>query len=215
MEEMRKRPVTSLLVVANIIVFLLVEFTGGTDNTRHMLQWGACYGPYVWEEGQWYRIFTCLFLHFGMAHLANNMLVLAVLGMRLEGVLGHVKMLLVYFVGGMGGNLLSLALEKRSGDYTVSAGASGATFALMGAVLLVALRNHGRMQDLGLRQILIMAALSLYLGFVSEGVDNAAHVGGLLGGFLVAALLYWGNTRKTGEKESSPYGNGIDQDLWR
>ena len=149
-----------------------------------------------------------------MAHLANNMLVLAVLGMRLEGVLGHIKMILVYFVGGMGGNLLSLALEKHSGEYTVSAGASGATFALMGAVLLVALRNHGRMQDLGLRQIFIMAALSLYLGFVSEGVDNAAHVGGLLCGFLVAAFLYWGKGNR-GEKKSSPYGNGIDKELWR
>ncbi len=215
MEIVKKRPVTAVLVAMNILVFLLVEATGGSQSTSHMLECGACYLPYV-QEGEWYRVITCLFLHFGMSHLANNMLVLAVLGMRLEPVIGHARMLFVYLMGGIGGNLVSLFLESKTGNYAVSAGASGATFALMGAVLLVALRNHGRLQDLGIRQILIMAALSLYLGFTSAGVDNAAHVGGLVCGFLLAALVYkpW-LIEPPRRRDRSHYGNGIDEELWR
>ena len=190
MEEIRKRPVTAILVALNILVFLAAELTGGTDDPGHMVSMGACYPPLV-LSGEWWRLFTCMFLHFGMSHLANNMLVLVVLGLRLEPAMGHLRLLVCYVLGGMGGNLVSFLLDLRSGSYGISAGASSATFAMMGAVLLVALKNHGRTQDLGMRQILIMAAFSLYLGFASEGVDNAAHVGGLLAGFLVAALIYW------------------------
>ena len=190
MEQIRKRPVTALLVLANVVVFLIVELTGGSENTAHMLEMGACYPPYV-LSGQWWRVASCMFLHFGMPHLANNMLVLIVLGMRLEPVMGSLRFLLTYLLGGVGGNLFSLFLSVRSGTPSVSAGASSATFALMGAVLLAALKNQGRLQDLGMRQILIMAGLSLYLGFASGGVDNAAHLGGLVAGFLVAAVLYW------------------------
>ena len=189
-EEIRKRPVTALFVALNVLAFLFVELTGGSDDVMHMIACGACYPPLV-LSGQWWRLISCMFLHFGMAHLANNLLVLIVLGLRLEPVLGHGRMLVVYLLGGMGGNLLSLLLDLRIGKGGVSAGASSATFALMGAVLLVALKNHGRLQDLNMRQILIMAALSLYLGFASEGVDNAAHVGGLLAGFLIAGAIYW------------------------
>lgn len=75
-------------------------------------------------------------------------------------------------------------------DYAVSAGASGAVFAVMGAMIYVILRRKGRIEDLSVRQILIMAVLSLYFGFTSSGVDNAAHVGGMAGGFVMAVLLY-------------------------
>ena len=81
-------------------------------------------------------------------------------------------------------------LELKTGEYSVSAGASGAVFAVMGAMIYIVLRNRGRLEDLTVRQILIMAAFSLYFGFTSTGVDNAAHVGGLLAGLVLAALLY-------------------------
>ncbi len=212
---LKKNPVTALLVAANIVFFFIVEATGRSQDAGHMIHWGACYLPLI-QEGEWYRVITSLFLHFGMSHLANNMIVLAVLGTRLEPVIGHAKMLFVYLMGGIGGNLVSLFLESKTGDYAISAGASGATFALMGGVLLCALRNHGRLQDLGMRQILIMAALSLYLGFSSEGVDNAAHVGGLLCGFLLSALVYqpWPDEIPPDPRRRR-YGNGVDEELWR
>ena len=189
MEELKKEPLTEILVLINVLVFLAVELTGGSDDTVHMLQCGAAYTPAV-LEGEYYRLFTCMFLHFGVQHLLNNMLLLFVLGGRLERTMGKIKYLLIYILGGIGGNLLSFLMECKTGEYAVSAGASGAIFAIMGAMIYAVLRGRGRIEDLSARQIIIMAVLSLYFGFISSGVDNAAHVGGLLSGFLLAVILY-------------------------
>lgn len=190
MEELKKVPLTAALIFVNFVVFLIVEFGGGTQDTMHMLECGAAYTPMILEQGQVYRIFTSMFLHFGIEHLVNNMLVLFVLGQRLEPVLGKVKFLLIYLLGGIGGNILSLYMDLKHLDYAVSAGASGAVFAVMGAMIYVLIRSRGKVEDLSARQILIMAAFSLYFGFTSSGVDNAAHVGGMLSGFLTAVLLF-------------------------
>ena len=100
MEELKKAPVTVLLILANILVFTAVEFTGGSEDTMHMLQCGAAYTPAI-MQGEYYRIFTSMFLHFGPQHLGNNMLVLFVLGGRLERTVGKLKYLLIYLLGGM------------------------------------------------------------------------------------------------------------------
>lgn len=123
-------------------------------------------------------------------HLINNMLVLFVLGQRLEPAVGRLRFLLIYIAGGLGGNFISLFWDMRTGDYSVSAGASGAVFAVMGGMIYVIIRHRGRVADLTMKQMLIMAAFSLYFGFASEGVDNAAHAGGLLCGFLAAVIFY-------------------------
>ena len=190
MEELRKEPVTAGLILLNILVFLIVEFTGSSQNTMHMLDCGAAYTPMIIQGGEYYRLFTCMFLHFGIYHIANNMLVLFVLGQRLEPVVGKIKFILIYLLGGLGGNIFSFITEMKSADYAVSAGASGAVFAVMGAMLYVVIRNHGRIQDISVRQMMIMAGFSLYFGFTSTGVDNAAHVGGMVCGFILAAVLY-------------------------
>ena len=190
MEELRKEPVTAGLILLNILVFLAVEFTGSSQNTMHMLDCGAAYTPMIVQGGEYYRLFTCMFLHFGIEHLLNNMLVLFVLGSRLERVIGKIKFLLIYLLGGVLGNIISLYLELHAQNFAVSAGASGAVFAVMGAMIYIAIRNKGRLGDLSMRQILIMAAFSLYFGFASTGVDNTAHVAGMVSGFLLAVLLY-------------------------
>lgn len=189
-EELRKEPVTAGLILLNILVFLAVEFTGSSQNTMHMLDCGAAYTPMIVQGGEYYRLFTCMFLHFGIEHLLNNMLVLFVLGSRLERVIGKIKFLLIYLLGGVLGNVISLYLELHAQNFTVSAGASGAVFAVMGAMIYIVIRNKGRLGDLSMRQILIMAAFSLYFGFASTGVDNTAHVAGMVSGFLLAVLLY-------------------------
>lgn len=190
MEEIKKEPVTVLLILLNTLIFLIVEFTGGSENGQHMLECGAAYAPLILEQGQWYRIFSSMFLHFGAPHLINNMLVLFVLGQRLEPTVGRLRFLLIYIAGGLGGNFISLFWDMRTGDYAVSAGASGAVFAVMGGMIYVIIRHRGRVADLTMKQMLIMAAFSLYFGFASEGVDNAAHAGGLLCGFLAAVIFY-------------------------
>ena len=177
MEEIKKEPITVLFILLNILIFLIVDFTGGSENTAHMIECGAAYPPLILENGEIYRLFTCMFLHFGIYHIANNML-------------GKIKFILIYLLGGLGGNIFSFIMEMKSADYAVSAGASGAVFAVMGAMLYVVIRNHGRIQDISVRQMMIMAGFSLYFGFTSTGVDNAAHIGGMVCGFILAAVLY-------------------------
>ncbi len=181
MEEFRKEPATIILVVLNALVFLAVEFTGFSQDTVHMLDWGAAYTPCIVEEEETYRIFTSMFLHFGIEHLINNMLVLFVLGSRLERVIGSLRFAVIYFLGGIAGNVVSLLYDLRQGEAAVSAGASGAVFAVMGGMILVVLCNKGRLEGLSMRQILVLAVFSLYFGFTSSGVDNAAHRGRISG----------------------------------
>lgn len=190
MEEFRREPATIFLIILNVLVFLVSESAGSSQDVMHMLDLGAAYTPLITENGEVYRLFTSMFLHFGISHLMNNMLVLFVLGSRLERAVGKLHFLAVYLFGGTAANIISMFLELKTGEYSVSAGASGAVFAVMGAMIYIVLRNRGRLEDLTVRQILIMAAFSLYFGFTSTGVDNAAHVGGILAGLILAALLY-------------------------
>lgn len=191
MEELKKEPVTAALVIINILVFLAVDLGGGSLDTANMMRRGAAYTPLILEEGQYYRLFTSMFLHFGIQHLVNNMLVLFVLGQRMERVLGKWKFLVLYLAGGIGGNLVSLYIDTVTKEYAVSAGASGAVFAVMGAMIYVVLRNRGRVEDLSAKQIIIMTALAVCLGIADSGVDNAAHIGGMVSGFFVSILLYY------------------------
>ena len=203
MEEIRKEPVTVALILINVLVFIAVELTGTSQNAWNVLDYGAAYTPYIVQNGEVYRLFTSMFLHFGIEHLVNNMLVLFVLGSRLEQVIGKLRFLFIYLAGGMAGNIFSLILELRNQDFSVSAGASGAVFAVMGAMIYVVIRNKGWLGDLSMRQILVMAAFSLYFGFTSSGVDNAAHIGGMIAGFVLAVLIW--HPRKKRDQQMEIY----------
>ena len=178
------------IVLINVMVFLILSTLGDTESAAFMEQHGAVFPPDVFGQGEWWRLFTAMFLHFGLAHLANNMIVLFWTGDRLERLVGKRRYLIIYFGAGLCGNLLSLLVTQSKGTLTVSAGASGAIFGVFGALLWVVLANRGRVEELNIRGIVIMIALSLYYGFTSTGVDNWCHIGGLIGGFLLSLLLY-------------------------
>lgn len=190
MEDNKKAVCTTALIVVNVAVFFILSFIGMTEDSMFMLEHGAMYQPYIVEGHEYYRIFTSLFLHFGISHLLNNMVMLGALGWNLEMETGKVRFLIIYFISGLGGNLLSLYMNAKADELVVSAGASGAIFGLMGAMVCVVLKNHGRAGRITNRGILFMVALSLYFGITSSGVDNAAHIGGLVCGFITAALIY-------------------------
>lgn len=181
---------TTGLIVINVLVFFLLSLRGDTESGYFMLQYGAMYEPLVTEGHEYYRLITSLFLHFGIQHLLNNMVMLGALGYQLENEIGRIKFLLIYFISGIGGNLCSLYWNVSHGEQIISAGASGAIFGLMGALLYIVAVNRGRLGRLSGRGMLIMVALSLYFGLTSSGVDNSAHVGGLICGILITVLLY-------------------------
>ncbi len=182
--------VNNTLIILNVMYFLYLELTGSTEDAYHMLDHGAMYGPYILKNHEYYRLLTSMFMHFGINHIVNNMLVLFVLGDNLERALGKVKYLLFYLICGIGANAVSLLLEMPTGDWAVGAGASGAIFGVVGGLIYVVAVNKGRLEDLNTRQLVIMAAFSLYLGFTGTGVDNTAHIAGLIIGIILAALLY-------------------------
>ena len=129
-------------------------------------------------------------LRAGIGTVGNNMIVLVAMGWNLELDIGKVKFLIVYFVSGLAGNVLSAWWDIQTGSMAISAGASGAIFGIIGALLYVAIRNRGRIGDISGRGLVFMIVLTLYYGFTSGGVDNMAHIGGLLAGFLSGVLLY-------------------------
>ena len=190
---MRRQPqavCTTGLIVINVLVFFLLSLRGDTESGYFMLQYGAMYEPLVTEGHEYYRLITSLFLHFGIQHLLNNMVMLGALGYQLENEIGRIRFLLIYFISGIGGNLCSLYWNVSHGEQVISAGASGAIFGLMGALLYIVAVNRGRLGRLSGRGMLIMVALSLYFGLTSSGVDNSAHIGGLICGILITVLLY-------------------------
>lgn len=190
MREKKQELCTILLIGINLLVFIILTFMGRTEDGYFMLQHGAMYEPYVLQKQEYYRLFTSLFLHFGISHLLNNMVLLWALGSILEKEVGKIRFLLCYFISGLGGNLVSLYWNSMHDRQVVSAGASGAIFGLMGGLLWIVFANRGRLGTLSGKGMLIMVVLSLYFGFTSTGVDNLAHIGGLVFGFLTAFLTY-------------------------
>lgn len=191
--QLKKRKsviMNTLIIAVNIVVFILVELTGSSLDSRHLIEWGAAYTPFIQQGGEYYRLFTCMFLHFGLSHLGNNMLVLVFLGDSLERAAGKIRYLVIYLIGGLGASFLSYHFSLEKGEAVVAAGASGAVFAVIGAMLYVLIANRGRLEDLTTGKLVFLTVLSLYHGVVSTGVDNTAHIGGFLCGLFLGMLLY-------------------------
>ena len=181
--------ITLSLVIVNLCVFFWLDLTGGTENWLYMMEHGAAYTPLILDNKEYYRLLTALFLHFGIEHLFSNMLTLIFLGDMLEKMIGKIRFTLIYFLGGLSGNLLSVAKEMMTGEYALSAGASGAIFAVMGALVFLIVRHRGRIPGISSKRLLLMALLTLVDGFLSTGVDYMAHLGGMISGFILAAVL--------------------------
>lgn len=185
-----KAYVTGVLVVINCMVFVILEIMGNTQNSEFMARMGAVWPPYIQEQGQYWRLLTATFMHFGFDHILNNVLILICAGMILENALGHGKYLILYLLAGIGGSTLSYLQMIHSGNYAVAAGASGAIFGIIGALLWIVLVHKGRYETLTGKGLLFMIVISLYYGISSGGVDNWGHIGGLIMGFLMGIVLY-------------------------
>ncbi len=177
------------IIAINFIYFGYLELIGTTEDSGFMIMHGALFLPAV-LRGEYWRLLTAVFMHFGIGHIINNMLVLYVLGDNLERALGSVRYLLFYLICGIGANLVSLLFDWFRSVTVVSAGASGAVFGVIGGLLYAVLANRGRLEDLSSRQLVVLIVISLYFGFTSGGVNNAAHVAGLVIGVLTGMVLY-------------------------
>lgn len=186
----KKAPANAALIGANILFFLYLELLGSTEDGIFMIAHGAMFSPLVLGEGQYSRLLTSIFMHFGASHLMNNMLVLLLLGEKLERVLGHVKYLIFYLLCGVLANLISMEVHIYLDEIVIGAGASGAMFGVIGGLVWVAFRNHGWVERLTGRQLAVMIFIVLYYGAVSSNIDQWAHLGGLVSGIFLCILMY-------------------------
>lgn len=175
---------TKLLICLCVVAFLLMYILGnGSNDTLTLIQFGANYGPLV-KSGQVFRLLTSAFLHIGVIHLLVNMYSLYVIGSQVENYIGKWKFLLIYFVSAISGNLLSVVFSTG-----ISAGASGAIFGLLGALLYFGLHYRLFLGNVLVTQIIPVIILNLFIGFTIPGIDNSAHIGGLVGGYLATMAL--------------------------
>lgn len=180
-------PVTTAIIALNVAVFLAVEVTGGTTD-RNLLRWGAEYGPFT-LSGQWWRMLAATFLHAGYAHIGVNMFSLWSIGPLVEKLSGRWAYLLLYLSCGLGGSLASLWWHPMGS----SVGASGAIFGIAGALLALLFLKHLPIQREWVTRNLVILSLFVFFNLVygakKGGIDNAAHVGGLITGLLIGATL--------------------------
>jgi rhomboid protease GluP len=185
-------PVTKLLVGVNLLVFAAMLAGGAglwhSSNTVQ-LAWGANFGPAT-QDGEWWRLGTALFLHFGAVHLTLNLWALWDAGQLVERMYGHARFACIYFASGLTGNLLSLVAHR---GLAISGGASGAIFGLFGALLIFLWRERRNLHPKEFRWFFWGAAgfalASLVLGLLITGIDNAAHIGGFFSGILCGVIF--------------------------
>ena len=188
----------TIIILLNVLIFIIVEVTGSSLDTGHMLKFGAMNWELALRWNEYYRLFTYMFLHFGISHLFNNMIVLAFVGENLEKEIGKIKYLIIYFGAGIIAGIVSMGYNMLKGSNAVSAGASGAIFGVVGAMVYVVAINKGRLEKISTRQLLLFVLLSFYGGLTSTGIDNAAHIGGFIAGVLLATLMYRRPKRREG-----------------
>jgi rhomboid protease GluP len=173
--------ITYLLIAINCIFFFIPLLLGQYDYIIDLL---CVHGPSI-RAGQFYRLITGIFLHGSIFHLFFNCYALYVIGSQIESYLGKVKYLIIYFFSGVCGSLLSITL----GGATASIGASGAIFGLMGSLCYFGYFYRVYLGNVLKTQLIPLIALNLGLGFLMNGVDNAAHIGGLIGGVIITKSL--------------------------
>lgn len=183
--EYRECGVMLVFLAMNIIIYIYCTYAGeSVYNT------GCMDARRVLLEGEYYRLFTSMFMHGGIDHLVSNMIFLAALGEMLERAVGHFRFAALYLLSGMGGGIFSMLNVVIGGDYYTSVGASGAIFGLIGALLILVIINNGRYEGISIKRMIFAIAYMVYEGMASEGIDNAAHLGGLIFGALIMAVMY-------------------------
>lgn len=178
-------PVTLALIIVQVLAYCWLVYAGGATNIAVLLHAGARSTPLI-EKGQWWRLITPVFLHVGFSHLLVNSVTLLYIGRYIEEFFGHWRMVIIYFVSAIVGNLVSAVFMPA----TLSAGASTAIFGLFGAFLMLGVNFwHNVIIRVLSRTFLLFVVINIVLDTFLSGVDLAGHIGGLFGGFLIAFVL--------------------------
>ena len=187
--------VTTILIAINVLVFVIMYMVPSSQINQ--LYNAGVLSVSALMQGHWWTLVTSMFLHGGFAHILCNMISLYYLGSMTEAVFGKGKYLILYFASGIIGGLAYCGWNIMTGDTTGAVGASGAIFGLFGAYGYLLLReskqNRIFVMKPGTQDLTsygIMLAINIVFGLTSPGIANEAHIGGMLSGFIIAAIMY-------------------------
>ena len=184
--SMKKPIITYLIMLVCVILFVaMYVFGNGSTYIKTLIDFGGNAVSYT-KRGDYYRLFTSIFLHAGVLHLLCNLYSLYVIGPQAESFYGKIKYLIIFIFSGISGSLLSTAL---SGNNAVGVGASGAIFGLLGAILYFGYHYRVYLGNVLKSQIIPLIILNLFIGFSFSGIDNFAHIGGLIGGVFASMVV--------------------------
>lgn len=177
-----KKPIITWILIGLCIIMFFISGMG--YDIYKLVQFGANFSRLV-KNGEIYRLVSYMFLHAGIMHILLNMYSLYIVGTKVEDFFGKWKYLLIYFISGISGGLLSIGLSQD----TISVGASGAIFGLFGALIYFGYSYRGYIGSMIRSQIIPIVVYNLLIGFFIPGIDMWGHVGGLIGGILTANVL--------------------------
>lgn len=184
-KSFRDNLITNILISVNIVIFILTAFMSNSIyniDSRVLIGMGAKVNVLI-NHGQIWRLITCTFLHGGLAHIAFNMFALNIVGKDIEYAFGKVKYIIIYFAAGLGGSIFSYIFSPNS----ISVGASGAIFGLLGAMLAYGYINRSKIGKSYMKNIFKVIVINIVIGITISNIDNWAHIGGLVFGAIVAA----------------------------
>ena len=183
----KNSPVTIILLSLNFIVWIIAEIAGSTNDANTLLDFGALFGPFI-VTGEYWRLFSSLFLHVGLLHLLFNCFALFIFGPLIENIFGKFRFVSIYLFAGISGSLISLYFNPL----VVAAGASGSIFGLLGALAAFFLLKRNILGTFAKKNfigVIILVAFNMFFGFLIPGVDNFAHFGGFISGLIISIVL--------------------------
>ena len=179
--------ITYLLLGITTFIFLGMEVSGGSENLNVLINWGAMYRYAIVNQHEYWRLFTPMFLHIGWMHFVVNMVTLYYVGSQVEAIYGHWRYLIIYLLSGISGNILSFTFGSPE---SISAGASTSLFGLFGAFLILGrhFKNNPAITFI-VKRYTTFIVINLVFNLFSSSVDIMGHLGGLIGGGLIASFL--------------------------
>lgn len=181
----RRLPVTATLLTLNLIMVLIVVFTGGF-TIQNLTRWGGMNPMLVTQEQEYYRLFMAMFLHGSVIHFLANSYFLYFMGGFVERLLGRQKYIIIYLLSGLGSSLLVWWLGANN---SLTIGASGALFGILGAVLLLTYMKEAWFTPMGIRNIRTITVINLVFTFLIPNISVYGHLGGLITGIILIYLL--------------------------
>jgi len=185
---LRYYPVTCLILAANIVMFLITVFSGGSTDSYVQLRFGALTNVEPFASEYW-RLFSSMFLHLGFTHLFSNSFAILVFAPPLERLLGHWKYALLYLGSGVIANVISLEVYRQTLEPHLSVGASGAIYGVYGAFLYIALFQRNMMDESSRKTLYSILMIGIVFSIMVAQINWMAHFGGLVAGFFLYGLI--------------------------